>query len=118
MDKKYWHAFYVSNYKGGELHVLVNTNVKYILKFIVSDEVITERLDEIPNLNILTDEDLYEIYCSAISDDLYAYENRSAPEIYTTSEDGKLKLDFPPKEEIVNYMYEILNWYKETYGKE
>ncbi len=94
MDKKYWHAFYVSNYKGGELHVLVNTDVKHILEFIVSDEAITERLDEIPNLNILTDEDLYEIYCSSISNNLYAYEDCSAPEIYTTSENGKLKLDF------------------------
>lgn len=110
---KYWHAFYVSDYKGGELHSKVNTNVKGILDFIVCDWQITNAFDEVENLDTLTDDDLYDIYCSKISNNIYAFDTCSAPEIYSTSEDGKLVEDFPPKEEIIKYMREFLEGYKE-----
>lgn len=110
---KYWHAFYVNDYKGGELRSRINTNVDRILDFIVSDWQITDAFDEIENLDELTDADLYDIYCSKISNNIYAFDTCSAPEIYSTSENGKLVEDFPSKEEIVRYMYEQLKSYKE-----
>lgn len=110
---EYWHAFYVSDYKGGELHSLINADVNKILDFIVYDWKITDAFDEIENLDELTDDDLYDIYCSNISDNTYALDDCSAPKIYTTSESGRLTENFPPKEVIVKYMYKRLKSYKE-----
>lgn len=111
--KKYWHAFYVSDYKGGELHSIVNvTNVNKILDFIVSDWQIGDAFDEVENLEELTDDDLYDIYCSNISNNAYALDSQSAPDIYSTSEDGKLVKDFPSGKEIIQYMHEQLKAYK------
>lgn len=111
---KYWHAFYVSDYKGGELHSIVNvTDINKILNFIVYDWQITDAFDEIESLDELTDEDLYDIYCSNISNNTYALDTRSAPRIYTTSESGRLTENFPSKEVIVKYMHERLKSYKE-----
>ena len=111
---KYWHAFYVSDYKGGELHSITNViDINEILNFIVYDWQITDAFEEIENLEELTDDDLYDIYCSNVSDNTYAFDTRSAPKIYSTSEDGKLIKDFPSEEEIVRYMYEQLKTYKE-----
>ena len=113
MNKKYWHAFYVSDYKGGELHSRINTSVERILDFIVSDWEITDAFDECENVDQLTDDDLYDIYCSLISNNSYAFDERSAPEIYSSSENGKLIEDFPSKEEIIKYMRELIEEYKE-----
>lgn len=111
---KYWHAFYVSDYKGGELHSITNvTSVSTILDFIVYDWQITDAFEEIENLDELTDDDLYDIYCSNISDNIYALDTRSAPKIYSTSENGKLIKDFPSKEEIIEYMRRNLEGFKE-----
>lgn len=110
--KKYWHAFYVSDYKGGELCSRVNTDIEGILNFIVYDWKITDAFDEVENLDELTEDDLYDIYCSNISNNAYAFDTCSAPEIYSTSESGKLTEDFPPKEEVVKYMYKQLKSYK------
>lgn len=110
---EYWHAFYVSDYKGGELYSLINVDVDKILDFIVYDWEITDAFDEVENLEALTDDDLYDMYCSNISNNTYAFDDRSAPKIYTTSESGRLTENFPPKEAIVKYMYERLKSYKE-----
>lgn len=110
---KYWHAFYVSDYKGGELCSRTNTSVERILDFIVYDWEITDAFDECENIGQLTDDELYDIYCSLISDNTYAFDTRSAPEIYSTSENGKLVEDFPSEEEIIKYMHKRLESYKE-----
>lgn len=110
---KYWHAFYVSDYKGGELCSRINTSVERILDFIVYDWEITDAFDECEDIDQLTDDELYDIYCSLISNNTYAFDTRSAPEIYSTSEDGKLIEDFPPKEEIIKYMRRSLEGFKE-----
>lgn len=110
---KYWHAFYVSSYKGGELNSIVNSDIEGILDFIVYDWELTDTFDKIEDLNSLTEEDLYNIYCSHVSNNTYALYTRSAPEIYSTLETGELIENFPSKEEIVKYMNKRLKSYKE-----
>ena len=113
MNKKYWHAFYVSDYKGGELHSIVNANIKKVLDFIVPDCILFDEFSSVEDIETLTDEDLYDIYCGNISDNEYAFNEWSAPEVYSSSENGKLIEDFPSKEEIIKYMRELIEEYKE-----
>lgn len=110
---KYWHAFNVFSYKGGELCSIINTtDVNEILDFIITDYDLEVRLDELEDLDHLTDDELYDIFCSCVSNQPYAFESSSAPEIYTTSETGKLVIDFPSEKDIVKYMHNQINNYK------
>lgn len=114
MNKKYWHVFYVSSYKGGELCSIINKSIEEILGFIVSDFIIYEEFDSIENIGELTDEDLYDIYWGNVSNNEYAFDGTSAPQVYYTAESGKLIKSFPPKATIVEYMRKILREYKEN----
>lgn len=111
---KYWHAFYVSDYKGGELHSTVNASIEKVLDFLVSDCILYDEFQSVEDIETLTDEDLYDIYMGNISNNTYAFDTWSAPEVYSTSENGKLVEDFPTKEDIIYYMRNLLKEYIEN----
>ena len=107
---KLYHSFYVSAYKGGELHSNINQTIEGIASNIDVDwdeiretcadhERFANMSDEeffsltyVQLLNLLDDEILkdiakYKIYPGNI----YAFDSRSDSEIYTTDENGELK---------------------------
>lgn len=107
---KLYHSFYVSAYKGGELHSNINQTIEGIASSIDVDldeiretcadhEKFADMSDEeffsltyVQLLNLLDDETLkdiaeYKIYPGNI----YAFDSHSDSEIYTTDENGKLE---------------------------
>lgn len=102
MDKT-WCIFYVSNYKGGELHINVNMNTEDMLNCLADDWDFLWDVRHKP----LTDEELWEMWENWYNDEerhnLYAYDTRSEKQVYSIK-DGKLVSDFPTNEEIIKYM--------------
>lgn len=107
---KLYHTFYVSDYKGGELHSKVNLtfeqlanevniDIKYLRDIFADDERSQCISDE--EWNKLTDLELVKLLPNDIIDEaieeyfypgnIYAFDTYSNYEIYETSEDGKLK---------------------------
>ena len=109
---KLYHLFYVSEYKGGELHSNVNLSIEEVASSIVGDidwdEIFdrcsdSEQFADMPDeeffsltcvqlLNMIDNELLEDMACDkAYPGNTYAYDTRSDYEIYTQDEKGKLK---------------------------
>lgn len=109
---KLYHIFYVSEYKGGELHSCVNLSIEGVASSIVDDIdwdeifeycVNSEQFAGMPDeeffsltcmqlLNMIDDKILEKIaFDKAYPGNIYAYDSRSDYEIYTQNEKGELK---------------------------
>lgn len=109
---KLYHIFYVSEYKGGELHSCVNLSIEEVASSIVGDidwDEIFDRCAGSEQFVDMPDEEFFELTCTQLLDmiddkileettfdkaypgNTYAYDNRSDYEIYTQDEKGKLK---------------------------
>lgn len=111
MMNKLYHAFCVSNYKGGELHSYTNLTLKGLAQEVkldvddlkdrfaddersqnISDEE-WDKLTDLEFLNIIPD-DIFEeaIRRYFYPGNIYAFDTCSDYEIYTTEKDGILKV--------------------------
>lgn len=107
---KLYHAFYVSDYKGGELHSFINLTLKELAEEVeididelkemfADDERSThisneewEKLSDLEFLNIIPDDVFKEVIERYFyPGNIYAFDTYSDYEIYTTKEDGTLK---------------------------
>ena len=102
MDKT-WCVFYVSEYKGGELHMILNVGIRDMLDCLTDD---WDFLWDVRNES-LTDEELWELWEDWYNDEkrhnLYAYDTMSEKQVYSIK-DNRLVRDFPTEEEILKYM--------------
>ena len=108
---KLYHLFYVSDYKGGELHSYVNLSIEEVASSIIDgidwDEISDRCADNekfanmedeeffaltcVQLLDIIDDESLKDIaYDKAYPGNTYAFDSCSDYEIYTMDKNGKL----------------------------
>lgn len=111
--EKLYHIFYVSDYKGGELHSEINLSIDNVADDIsnnidwdeisdscADDEKFANMSDEeffaltcVQLLDIIDDKSLIDIACDKIyPGNTYAYDSYSDYEIYTMDKNGKLSI--------------------------
>ena len=108
---KLYHKFYVSSYKGGELHSNINQTIENIASCIDIDwEELSERCADLEKFANMSDEEFFSLTNVQLLDALddqtlkdiaydiiypgneYAFDSQSDSEIYKTDEEGKLVL--------------------------
>ena len=108
--KKLYHVFYVSDYKGGELHTNINQSIKDIAEYIDIDwDEISDRCADNEKFSNMSDEEFSSLTCVQLLDmlddqtlkdiakdqfypgNIYAFDSYSDYEIFTTDKNGKLK---------------------------
>jgi hypothetical protein len=112
MENKLYHIFYVSEYKGGELHSWVNLPIEEVAAHITGDidwEELFECFADDEKFANMPDEEFFSLSCTQLLDmiddknlediaynkaypgNIYAFDTRSDYEIYTQNEKGELK---------------------------
>ena len=125
---KYWHYFYVSDYKGGKLHYYTNLSAKGLVEAMVErdwDWEIFENygieLDENTLENVDPNNPVHRTLLVSIFDawfeseangDIYAgYSGRTFPKVFYTDSEGKLEQGFPDDDVVVEVMLNHLKSY-------
>lgn len=110
---KLYHIFYVSEYKGGELHSYVNLSIDNVVDNIINSidwDEISDRCADDEKLANMSDEEFFSLTCVQLLDiiddnslidiaydkiypgNTYAYDSYSDYEIYTMDKNGKLSI--------------------------
>lgn len=106
---KLYHSFYVSSYKGGELHSNLNQTIENIASGIDVDwDVIFDRCADSEKFADMSDEEFFSLTCVQLLDMIddktlkdiatdsfypgneYAFDSCSDSEVYTVNDEGKL----------------------------
>lgn len=134
---KLYHIFYVSEYKGGELHSYVNLSIEEVASNIVDyidwDEIF-DRCADSEQFADMPDEEFFSLTCIQLLDmiddkileeiasdkvypgNIYAYDSRSDYEIYTQNEKGELKeINIVKEPEFIKAFKDVLRKNAEWY---
>lgn len=117
---KYWHYFYVSDYKGGELQSQVNLTALELLSELcdaydfssfIEEKYVIEGMDPKDPDDIKQALEMFQEWWEMKYADCGEYagaEGYTCPDVYFTDVDGDLEIGFPNDEEIAEYVFSVI----------